>query len=511
MRLYIVTRQDEIVPVDANPSDSILRLQALVAERQCLQYNSITLDHSRTVQSYGIENDSILQLTARPQERFNLYIRVYGGHTLTIEATRLDTLATIKYRIQQKERLYPFGQQLLFYIGLLLQGDDRPLATFQIFRDTLLDLALNTIPTTSAPVPHMTPAVPTPNYMTTPPTRTTPPIMTPTPAPPYTDLYTHSRTVIPASTPLTFTHTPAPRSTITTNATPPSTISRSKQTKEYTQKRPYSVFASSTQTKSKSTAPVSSLVVSKNIIVQVQCHTKHIKIAINTSDNVSVLKSKIYKHTNVANTAQSLMYNGKRLNDDETINSYKIVDGAHIDMLARPRRVPGKTKATITSKSTLETPHPSLLLVKKENTKKTIKPTTDTKILYTWKIGGNGVIDLLSSDAEEETIEPKQKQPPPPPPPPPSSSSSHQQQQQQQQGKKKQRKISVRVEDGSVHKLQMDYSAESTLLDVIRLYQTTSGEDLGNRKSIIFGGVALEDEFLIDDLYLDEDSILNLL
>ncbi|CAO3594363.1 unnamed protein product [Absidia cylindrospora] len=552
---------DEIVPVNANPSDSILHLQALLAERQCLQHNSVTLDTSRTIQSYGIQNESILYLAARAQERFVIYVRVYGGRTIAINATRVDTLGAIKSRIEQEERRYPFGQQLPFYSGLLLQGDDRPMSTFQISRDTLLDLALTSTPTTSASITHMTPAVPTPNHFATPPS-----IMTSAPAPPHANMFAHPHapphdphintfTSAPPHTntftpvhPYTNTYASVPPHTNTSVSAPPRTITpasaprvpaparlsfatpittapSTKKTKGHTQKRPYSDVASLTQTKptAPAPAPTPTPLASKNIIVKVQCHTKVINIAINTADNISVLKTKVYKHTNVASTAQSLTFNGKRLNDDETINSYKILDGALIDMLARPRRAHGKCKTTINSKSAMETPlssssssspsssssssspapapstnEPILLPIKKENTKKpTTKATTDIDTLFTWKFGSNGVIDLLSSDEEEEQLSP-------PPPPPPL-------QQQQQGTTKQQRKITVRIEDGTVHTLTMDYSTESTLHDVILLYQKTYGPVPGKRKSVIFGGVVLEDEFLIDDLYLDDDSILNLL
>ncbi|KAI8343070.1 hypothetical protein BC941DRAFT_366716, partial [Chlamydoabsidia padenii] len=151
MRLFVVTKQDEVIPIEAQPNDSILRLQALVVERQCLEFNNIILDHSRTVQSYNIAPDSLLHLRTREPATFNLYIRIFGGRMFTVKVQRIDTLAHVKQLIQLQEPAFPVHYQLLFRNGNLLEGDERSLMSFQITNDSLLDLGYRMTPTTPAP------------------------------------------------------------------------------------------------------------------------------------------------------------------------------------------------------------------------------------------------------------------------------------------------------------------------------------------------------------------------
>jgi hypothetical protein len=588
MKLYIATRRNEIIPIDASPTDSILRLQALVVEKQCLEFNSLILDHNRTVQSYNIPPESILQLNIRSQPNYKLYIRIFGGRTFTVGVKQADTIGFVKRQIQAQEPAFPVSTQLLFHNGLLLQGDDRSMLSCNIKIDSLLDLGYHFQPAPSPVAPPPVPVTATPPLPTTPsnvgyqhasspahsfaqqpsrmnqasssfqsfpqqPSRVNQPHQ---PAP-TNHTQTHStsyvmqrtnkkvkiakqqhtrytqasmistqpsklaqapsisQTTIPAPAPAQVT-APAPVPAIASTPAPTRAIAPAPAPTPAPKPAPKPAPVPIQASKPAPTPAPAQRIEHRNIIVNVKVHTKVIGISINTMDLVINLKEKIFKHTNSSTTSQSLTYNGTRLVDDRTVGSYNITDGAFIDMFTRPPRPVAKRRALM--ETTVPSPPPSATATTTATTTTTIssapapapapaatsyqdlvnvkKETGQSPSSTAYKGGSFAIIDLLSSDEEDETNT--------------SSGSNNTRPTVQPPQQQAPRRINMRVlPKGTIRTFSIPVAIGITIREVYGAYEDTFGK-LPRKHKVLFGGIALEDEALLDDYFIEEDTVLNL-
>lgn len=148
MKIFVKTLSGKTVSVEATLSDSVDGLKRAVYAKegihpgqQRLIYGGKPLEGEKSLREYGIGELSTVHLVfsdTRKVENMRIYVKTLTGKTVTVDVNPNATIHSVKEKIFEKEGMPPDQQQLIFS-GMTL-SDDRILSTYNIQRESTIHL-----------------------------------------------------------------------------------------------------------------------------------------------------------------------------------------------------------------------------------------------------------------------------------------------------------------------------------------------------------------------------------
>ena len=149
IQIFVKLVTGKTLALDVKTLDTIETVKNKIQEKEGIPqgqhrliFSGRELENNKTLYDYKVQNKSTLYLIfkLRREEGIQIFVKLLTGNTLALDVKTLDTIETVKKKIQEKEGI-PIDQQRLLFAGRELENN-KTLYDYNVQNQTTLHLVL---------------------------------------------------------------------------------------------------------------------------------------------------------------------------------------------------------------------------------------------------------------------------------------------------------------------------------------------------------------------------------